>query len=793
MLAQEVAQELGTVLIPAFVGEALELVVQVFVEREGGAYEVGHGDRTVWSPEAGEGGTAGIAGATSPRRHVATSFFGVSLGRSHHRAKLKYYEYKIRNTDSEVHMPQFKLSRTLLLIAAGSPLMAADVVTPPPAPPVSEALPTIVVQGRQDDLVGIAATASEGTTGREQLQWRPLLRPGELLETVPGLIATQHSGTGKANQYFLRGFNLDHGTDFATSVDGMPVNMPTHGHGQGYTDVNFLIPELVDNVTYWKGPYHAAIGDFSAAGGAHIALADTLPANTVGVTIGTDAYIRGLATGNIAVGEGRLVYGLEALGYDGPWVNDENLLKGNGVLRYVNGDQRNGWNVTLMGYGSEWDSTDQIPSRAVEDGTIDRLGAIDPTTGGESSRFSLSGGWHAGDQDQQTRVSLYAIAYRMNLWSNFTYFEADPVNGDQFEQVDRRTIVGGEATHRWLMEAGGVQFDTTAGVQIRTDLISEVGLHQTVERDRIGTVRSDEVQEYALGAFVSSTIFVTEWFRAVPGFRADLYHFDVEAEIPENTGTESDAIASPKLALVFGPWKHTELSVAGGLGFHSNDARGTTTTIDPNDGVTPLAPVDPLVRSTGAEIGVRTSVVEGLRSSVTLWWLEIDSELLFIGDAGTTEATRPSARWGIEWSNYWRVTPWLDLDLDYAWTQAEFTDEDPAGDYIPGSPEQIVGAGVTVHHDGWFASLRLRYFGPRPLIEDDSVRSDSTTLVNLGAGYTWKQLAFTVEVLNLFDSEDHDIDYYYASQLATEGAPVDDIHYHPVEPFGVRGGVAYTF
>ncbi len=308
------------------------------------------------------------------------------------------------------------LSRTLFALAVGLPIMAVETTPTTPMPTANETLPTIVVEGRQNDLVGIAATASEGTTGREQLLWRPLLRPGELLETVPGLIATQHSGTGKANQYFLRGFNLDHGTDFSTSVDHMPVNLPTHGHGQGYTDVNFLIPELVDNVTYWKGPYHAAIGDFSSAGGAEIALANQLPSNTIGVTVGTNAYGRALATGSPTLGDGRLVYGMELQSYDGPWVNDENLRKANSVLRYVHGDQRNGWNMTLMGYASDWDSTDQIPSRAVESGQIDRLGAIDPTTGGESSRFSLSSGWHTGDQQQQTNISAYAILYRMNLW-----------------------------------------------------------------------------------------------------------------------------------------------------------------------------------------------------------------------------------------------------------------------------------------------------------------------------------------------------------------------------------------
>lgn len=683
------------------------------------------------------------------------------------------------------------LSRTLLLIAAALPLSAVDDVVP--AVKTDEALTTIVVGGRQNDLVGIANTASEGTTGREQLQWRPLLRPGELMETVPGMITTQHSGTGKANQYFLRGFNLDHGTDFSSSIDGMPVNMPTHGHGQGYTDLNFLIPELVENVTYWKGPYHAAIGDFSSAGGAELSLVDHLPGNTVGLTAGTNAYGRVLATGSPSLGSGRMVYGLEAESYDGPWDHAENLRKESGVLRYVNGDHRNGWNVTLMGYGSTWDSTDQIPQRAVDQGLISRLGAIDPSDGGESSRFSLSGDWHTGTQEQQTKVSAYAILYRLNLWSNFEYFATDPINGDQFEQVDQRTVLGGEATHRWLAKTGGVDVDTTVGIQVRSDLIGQVGLYRTHERERLSTVRSDAVKEYTAGAFISSTVAFTEWFRATPGLRGDVYRFDVDADIAANGGSQTATIASPKLALVFGPWRDSEISVAGGLGYHSNDARGTTITVDPNDAVTPAEKVNPLVRSTGAEIGIRTGVVQGLQSTVTCWWLKLDSELLFVGDAGTTEPSRPSQRFGMEWANYWRAIEWLDLDLDYAWTHARFTESDPAGDFIPGAPEQVIAAGITVHRDGWFSSLRVRYFGPRPLIEDDSVRSSSTTVVNLGAGYTWKRLALTLEVLNLFDSKDHDIDYFYASQLLGEGAPVDDVHYHPVEPLGVRGGIAYTF
>ncbi len=647
-------------------------------------------------------------------------------------------------------------------------------------------LPAVVVEERSDSLVGIATTASQGTVGAAQLEQRPLLRPGEVLETVPGLIATQHSGGGKGNQFFVRGFNLDHGTDFATTVEGMPVNLPTHGHGQGYTDLNFLIPELVATVQFRKGPYFADKGDFASAGAADIRYVDALPGTLVQTEAGFYGYGRGLVAGSPAWGGGRLLYALEASHHDGPWTDPEDFQKFNGVLRF----RRDGWGVTLMGYRGEWEATDQVARRAVNSGVVGRFGTLDDTTGGDSQRYSLSADWRGDDGAGRTEATAFAYYYDLDLFSNFTYFLNDPVNGDQFEQKDSRWVTGFDVRHTREGEGGGFPMENTIGVQFRTDVIRN-GLFNTVAQRRLATVRRDDVLQMSGGVFAENKTQWAEKFRTVAGLRGDVYRFDVDSNLAANSGDRADGIVSPKGSCIFGPWSQTELYVSGGLAFHSNDGRGVNTRVDPVSG-DPVARADPLVRTLGAEVGVRTLAVPQLQSTLALWWLDVDSELLFIGDAGNTEASRPSRRWGVEWANYYTPTKWLTVDADVSWSHARFRDSDPAGDYIPGSIETVLAAGVSVHDlegalAGWFASLRLRLFGPRPLVEDDGVRSSTTILVNGELGYRLNQnWTVLIQGFNLLDREDSDIDYFYESQLAGEAGPVADVHVHPVEPISAR-------
>jgi len=645
--------------------------------------------------------------------------------------------------------------------------------------PGREGVPVIIVTPDDNGFVGDADAASQGTIDKRQLESRPLLRPAEVLEAIPGVVITQHSGSGKANQYFLRGFNLDHGTDFAVHVDGMPVNLPSHGHGQGYADLNFLIPELIDHVHYRKGPYYADEGDFSAAGAAHVHLKRSLSAGFSELTAGYYGYRRGLLGGNQTVERGNLLGMLEIGEGNGPWTNPEQLRKLNGILRYAHGDDKNGLTLTAMAYASHWNSTDQIPLRAVQSGQLGRFDAVDATDGGRTSRYSLSTQWVESDASSSTRANAYLIHSRLNLFSNFTFFLNDPVDGDQIEQVDRRTVSGGELSHAWRTPGISRDIEHTAGLQLRNDNIAEVGLHDTVARQRVGTVRSDRIVQTSASLFYLNSIAWTPWLRSVAGLRGDRYRFRVDGDHPGNSGTTSDAIASPKFGLVFGPWSEAEYFLNYGYGFHSNDARGTTISVER---------VTPLVRAKGGEVGFRATPFNGVHSSVALWRLDIDSELVFIGDAGTTEPSRPSRREGIEWASYIKATHNITVDFDLTLSRARFKDDEPIGDHIPGSTTRTMSGGLTYAEGPWSAGLRLRYFGPRPLIEDNSERSGSSTLVNAKLGYAvTKQVRIGLDVLNLFDRKVDDITYFYTSRLQGEpAAGVADKHFHPAEPRSVR-------
>src|SRR5205085_4041261 len=466
----------------------------------------------------------------------------------------------------------------------------------------------IEIEGHSENAVGSSDAASAGRITRQLVEDRPILRPGEVLELVPGLIITQHSGAGKANQYFLRGFNLDHGTDFLTTLDGMPVNLRTHAHGQGYTDLNFLIPELIQRVDYFKGPYFASKGDFASAGAADIHYAASLPHSLMELTGGSFLYGRALVAGSPQVGGGNLLYGLELFHNDGPWDHADDYRRVNAVLRYTRSSQDATWGVTAMGYYGLWDSTDQIPLRAVETGQIDRFGAIDPTTGGKSHRFSLSGDYQQALGAGLLQANVYAVKYRLNLFSNFTYFLDDPVNGDQFEQADDRWLFGTSGHYAWTASTPSISLHATVGWEARHDRVDPIGLYHTLARRRLTTVRQDSVRETSAGLFAEAEVGLTRWLRAVAGVRYDRYFFDVVSDNPANSGHDDAGRASPKLSAILGPWAKTELFVNFGLGFHSNDARGVTTTVNPKSGE-PVTKVTPLVQTRGGELGARTEIL----------------------------------------------------------------------------------------------------------------------------------------------------------------------------------------
>ena len=666
--------------------------------------------------------------------------------------------------------------------------LAAETSTDLNDQPIEE----VTVVGRWENLLGKSMSASAGVFGQTEIAERPILRTGEIMELVPGMIMTQHSGSGKSNQMFLRGFNLDHGTDFATWVDGMPVNMRTHGHGQGYTDVNFMIEELVNRVAFNKGPYDASVSDFSSAGAARFQTARDLDQGIAKVTGGQYGYRRVLLADSFNTGQSTFVAGVEAKTYDGPWEDiSEDLKSYKGLLR-ASREAQNGdvWEAAFMGYDASWNSADQIPRRAVEQGIISDLGSLDTTVGGETSRYSLSGSWTRDTADSRWQARAYAISYDMNLLSNFTYFANDPVNGDQFQQIDDRNIYGGDLTYSRFGSAFGKEMAQTFGVETRYDDIKQVALNNTVDGEFLSNTRADKVKQASIGAYYENEYRWTSKLRSVVGIRADFFDFDVASNLDANSGKGDDSMVSPKINLIYDATEDTELYFSAGTGMHSNDARGVTITEDPVTG-DPADPVDPLVRSKGAEVGTRSFLTDRLNVSVAVWYLELDSELLFVGDAGTTEAQGPSERYGVEIPLYYQTDFWK-FDLELAFTHSEFSE---TGEKIPGALDRVIAAGAYFEYPmGIYGSARVRHFGERPLIEDGSVESDPTTVVNGMLGYKFAgNWDFRLEALNLFDSSDDDITYFYESQLATELNPVADVHFKRVEPRSLRASLSYTF
>jgi hypothetical protein len=676
-------------------------------------------------------------------------------------------------------------------------------------------LPEMSVSAPADRAFFAPDTASQGVVTGEQIQQQPVYRVGETLEVVPGLIVTQHSGEGKANQYFLRGFNLDHGTDIDISLDDMPVNMRTHAHGQGYADLNFMIPELISTLQYSKGPYFAALGDFDAAGAVQINYVDTLPHDLALLSAGMFGYGRGLGAVSRPVGAGNLLVAAEYVHADGPWTIPDNYNKGNLVANYSQGNADDGFSFTGMYMNDAFHATNQIPQRAVTEGLICLYCPLDPTDGGSSERYSFSTKYAGTTDTSQLKANASLIGYQLQLFNNFDGFVTfPPPIGDQFVQQDRRKIYGGNVSYMIPGNVFGFDSQNTLGFQTRTDDI-HIDLAETTGRVVRFTVRDDHVIESTAGIYLENRVQWLDKFRTVTGLREDLYYGSDESTLQANSGKIVQAVTSPKGNLIFGPWQNTEYYLSVGQGFHSNDLRGALTNVDAlateinvqqgNPTVVPQVKTPLLTKATGYEVGVRSEPLPNLKLEGALFVLNLASEATFDGDEAVTTPGRPSQRKGIELTASYKPLPWLRLDGDFAATHARFANGDDGtgdtepghpGSYIPNSANLISTASATVEDLGpWFGALRFRYFGRRPLIEDDSVTSRPTTLVDLRVGYKFSEQAkLWLDVFNLFNNTGaRQIDYFYPSQLANEKAPVYDIHFKPVEPASVRLTFSMTF
>jgi TonB-dependent Receptor Plug Domain len=684
---------------------------------------------------------------------------------------------------------------------------------------VNGTLQPVIVTGREANLVGIAGSASEGVVDQDEIASRPILRPGEVLETVPGMIITQHAGGGKANQFFLRGYNLDHGTDFSVFIDGSPINLPSHAHGEGYDDLNILIPELVETVDYNKGVYNALVGDFSSAGSASLQYYDRLPANLALTTIGENGYERVLLAMSHTFGEndlwnfngtprmlpevnpGTILAAVEWLHNDGPFTPPENFRKLNGFLRYSIGSENNGFSVTLTGYSGAWTGENQLPLRAILRDEITYFGNLDPSDGGDSQRYILSAEWHGHlTENSTTKAVIYAQYYDLNLFSDFTYFLVNPILGDQFEQGDRRVIGGFWLDHKISTTFLGEPMINDFGLQSRDDDVFDSTLNHTYHRNVYQPLIKDSLNVFSVSPYFENRYVWIEWFRTVFGIRADLFNGSVTDRLGgPNGGVATSFLASPKAQLIFGPWYNTEFYLDGGFGFHTNDIRGALSRTAPlAEGGAPQPAVPFLVQQKGAEAGIRTTCIPGLQTTVAYWFLFSNGELTFDGDTGNTVPGPQSVRYGLEISNFCKPTNWLTCNVDFSLSQARF--QDPGanrGQYVPESVGMVIDSGIVLHNvpdlpPGLDTSLRWRYFGPRELTQSNQIHSQATSLFYLRLGYQINPTySVAVDVFNLLNTHQQDVAYYYASRLKFEPPGPDDggyndIEIHPAESRSVR-------
>jgi outer membrane receptor protein involved in Fe transport len=635
-----------------------------------------------------------------------------------------------------------------------------------------DVLEEVVVFARGEALIGKAGAASEGAVGGADLSVRPLLRVAELLEAVPGLIAVQHSGSGKANQYFLRGFNLDHGTDFTTLIDDVPMNMRTHGHGQGYLDVNGLIPEVIDRIDYRKGTYRADIGDFSMAGSSFMTtIRDVTP--FIALEDGAYGWRRAAAGASMDVGDGRLMGVAQWKTYDGPWELPEDLQHQSMWAKYVRPLGSNTLELSLSGYHAQWRPTEQIPERAIGTSVCeDAFCTLDPTASGETLRWIgaarlLGDGW---------RASLWAQYYDWHMLSNATY-------DFQINQFDRRWIGGGRFQRELQLSD---TLSLIAGVETRYDDIGNVGLQHTDAGRALEDISRVAVNETSVGAYSEVQWQPLDRMRVTAGLRADYFDFDVRARMPGlDEGSADDSAVSPKIAAAYRITANVELYANWGRGFHSNDARGVVNTATPLQG---------LSKGEGEEVGARFEL-GAFNITTTYWWLSLDSELKFVGDSNSVEPGPATDRRGYEVVAFWRPLSWVAMDAVWTGSRARYVNS-PDGSYVAGAVENAGELGVSLVRDVWEASLRVRYLGKYPLIEDNSLRAEAETGVNVRAAWKPGRLTVYAEVLNILDEDGKDIVYFYGANVAGLDPPGEQVEgrvSRAEEPRTLRVGVKYAF
>ena len=663
--------------------------------------------------------------------------------------------------------------------------------TPPPTPTPTPTAGEVRQAGADQSTLVLAqrpiSAASSFAVRDREFQLRPIGSVQDILRVTPGLVLVQHSGGGKANQYFLRGFDADHGTDLALSIDGIPINMVGHAHGQGFADTNFIIPEVVERVEITKGPYFAYQGDFATAGAVNMVSRDDFEHSSIGLGVSGSpghgsAGFRGLLIASPKFESGlKATFAAELGRQNGPFDNPENWDKYKlfNKLTYPISPTSS---ITLgeMSYGGAWHGSGQLPARAVEQGTVSRFGSIDPDEGGYTSRHQLFVQYKLRPSEtSEIKALAYLGSYRFNLYSNFSLFIRDPDKGDEIEQRDRRTFYGGRVSYRVVHELEKVRFDTTMGGDLRQDDIHEE-LWNSVHRKEVLQLRNNNVHETMIGAWANEEITPVKWLRLNAGGRADSLAFSVDNKLAPGTdakapssGVDSAHQLSPKTSLVLSPLQEdpaqVDLYVNYGHGFHSNDVRGAFA----------KPAVTPLTRAIGEEVGTRGRFFDRWDVAASFWQLDLASETVWIGDQGTTEVGGSTRRRGIELETRYEVTKWLAADLDVTFTKSEFKANAGNGSGLALAPKQTYSGGLSARHELGPGVVRggLRFYGitDRPANDEGDIIAKGFTLFDLHAGYRLRRFDLAFDVENLFNQDSRAAQFDTTGRLRTEpalGAPI---------------------
>ncbi len=633
-------------------------------------------------------------------------------------------------------------------------------------------------------------TYSTNQISRIDLDVFPVQNSQEVLRSVPGLIIGQHAGGGKAEQLFLRGFDIDHGTDIKLTVDGMPVNMVSHAHGQGYADLHFLIPETIDKIDFGKGPYYAQHGNFNTAGYVDFKTKEQLDNSLVQLEYGSFNTFRLLGMFNLLekVQKHDLYWVGEYNASDGPFDSPQNFNRINTLLKYstsILNDQK--FSLTASYFTSKWDASGQIPQRAVDSGLIGRFGAIDDTEGGNTSRINFSGTYTKYlNSNASVKSTFFYSRYQFELYSNFTFFLEDSINGDQIKQLEDRDIFGfqSEFTQNWTK--GETTILLNAGVGFRYDDVDDNQLSRTLNRqtllERLAFGDVDETNPYA---FVSSTIGGKKW-SLTPGLRIDYFTFNYVDRLDTLYSTQSQQqfIASPKLNFAYIPKSWAQLYVKTGLGFHSNDTR--VVVAQSGEEILPYA--------IGTDVGVNLKPAPKLFLNIAFWYLHLQQEFVYVGDAGIVEPSGKTRRLGVDVSARYQPLKWLFFNVDATYTHARSIEEAVGQDYIPLAPIWTTAGGVSIESKfGLTAAWRFRYIADRPANEDNSINAPGYFVADMNINYAIKRFVFGISINNLFNTEWNETQFATESRLGIETEPVEEIHFTPGTPFFVKGSLGIRF